>query len=129
MPSAVLHIISASSSSPSIRQAAAVYLKNRILRSWTSGDIDPGKGNSSHEIIFNSDRITLQQNILHVLVSVPQQNVKVQLKTCLATMTGNDFLEKWPELLNTVITYIQSGDYHHIEGGLLALIEILKVWR
>ena len=129
MPSAVLQIVSAPSSSLSVRQAAAVYLKNRISRSWSNNDSSNSTRSSSYVTIHESDRLALKQNILHVLVSVPQQNVKVQLKTCFSTMTSDDFPDKWPQLLETIVSCIQSGDQDHVEGGLLALVEIMKVWR
>lgn len=163
MPSCVLQIISLPSSSPSVKQAAAVYLKNRIARSWTipfhpegysstsdggsqagagsststpttasysvNGLGTPGSSTSNRVGIADSDKATIKQNILHVLVETPQQNVKVQLKTCLGTIIGEDFPEKYSELMHQVVQYIQSGQESHIEGGLLALIEVLKYYR
>lgn len=148
MPSTVLQIISSPSSSPPVRQAAAVYLKNRISRSWTAPY--PGEGSTTingagsstsgtptgatHSPtnivpLAEADKITIKQNILRVLVETPAQNVKVQLKTCLGTIIAEDFPEKWEELMHQTVSCIQSGDENHIEGGLLALIEILKIYR
>lgn len=133
MPSAVLQIIAAHETSPPVRQAAAVYLKNRIARSWSGprsiDNVEPSSSSTSGVPIAESDRQALKNNILHVLVDVPQQNVKVQLKTCLSTMTGEDFPEKWPGLIESVMSMIQSGQENQIEGGLLTLIEVLKVYR
>lgn len=148
MPSTVLHIISLPESSPPVRQAAAVYLKNRISRSWsTPYSINGSSGSSAVPRTSNgnmssnstsptnivpladADKVTIKQNILHVLVETPQQNVKVQLKTCLGTIIAEDFPEKWEELMHQSIQCIQSGHENQIEGGLLALIEILKIYR
>ena len=132
MPSAVLQIIAAGETSPPVRQAAAVYLKNRVARSWTGPSKLPGNpdGASTSTVpVAESDRQALKDNILHVLVNTPQQNVKVQLKTCLATMTCDDFPEKWPGLMESVMAMIQSGQENQMEGGLLALIEVLKIYR
>lgn len=148
MPSAVLQIISSPSSSPPVRQAAAVYLKNRISRSWSApyqgeGHLASSSGSTSTSgtptssthsptnviPLAESDKITIKQNILRVLVETPAQNVKVQLKTCLGTIIAEDFPEKWDELMHQTISCIQSGHENHIEGGLLALIEILKIYR
>lgn len=79
--------------------------------------------------IAQSDKITIKQNILKVLVETPQQNVKIQLKTCLGTIIAEDFPEKWDELMHQTVACIQSGQENHIEGGLLALIETLKIYR
>lgn len=153
MPSTVLQIISSPSSSPPVRQAAAVYLKNRISRSWSapyqqgaeggstaaagssSGGSTSGTPTSSTHSPSNviplaeADKITIKQNILRVLVETPAQNVKVQLKTCLGVIIAEDFPEKWDELMHQTVSCIQSGHENHIEGGLLALIEILKIYR
>lgn len=152
MPSTVLQIISSPSSSPPVRQAAAVYLKNRISRSWSAPHHQGGEGGStaagtsssasasgtptssthspSNVIpLAEADKITIKQNILRVLVETPAQNVKVQLKTCLGVIIAEDFPEKWDELMHQTVACIQSGHENHIEGGLLALIEILKIYR
>jgi hypothetical protein len=156
MPSCVLQIISQPSSSPPVRQAAAVYLKNRISRSWsapstingisssssqqhgsTSNGIAPatptsasGSSSATNVVpIADSDKATIKQNILRVLVETPQQNVKVQLKTCLGNIIGEDFPERWEQLMHQTVQCIQSGQENQIEGGLLALIEILKIYR
>jgi hypothetical protein len=148
MPSTVLHIISLPESSPPVRQAAAVYLKNRISRSWStpysvngssgsSAVAGTSNGNMSSNPtsptnivpLADADKVTIKQNILHVLVETPQQNVKVQLKTCLGTIIAEDFPEKWEELMHQSLQCIQSGHENQIEGGLLALIEILKIYR
>ena len=131
MPSAVLQIIASGETSPPVRQAAAVYLKNRIARHWSGpSTVSTSSESASSAVpIAESDRHALKNNILHVLVNVPQQNVKVQLKTCLSTITGEDFPEKWPGLIEAVMGMIQSGQENQIEGGLLTLIEVLKVYR
>jgi hypothetical protein len=140
MPSTVLHIISSPESTPPVRQAAAVYLKNRISRSWSTPDRENGSTStttpSTSSIsptniipIADADKATIKQNILHVLVETPQQNVKVQLKTCLGTIIAEDFPERWEQLMQQTLQCLQSGHENQIEGGLLALIEILKIYR
>ena len=137
MPSTVLHIISSPESSPSVRQAAAVYLKNRISRSWSTPHRENGSSAPSTSSvsptniipITDADKATIKQNILHVLVKTPQQNVKVQLKTCLGTIIVDDFPERWEQLMQQTLQCLQSGHENQIEGGLLALIEILKIYR
>lgn len=79
--------------------------------------------------LTEADKATIKQNILHVLVETPQQNVKVQLKTCLGTIIAEDFPERWEELIHQTLQCLQSGQENQIEGGLLGLIEILKIYR
>ena len=133
MPSAILHIIAEPATSSPVRQAAAVYLKNRISRNWSEPSSSDGtsaqQAASNVVLISEGDRHALKSNILQVLVGVQQQNVKVQLKTCLATMTGEDFPEKWEGLLETVMQLIQSGHENQMDAGLLTLVEIMKIYR
>lgn len=154
----VIQIVASEATSLSTRLAAAVYLKNRVARSWsssssknsTSDAVDSSSitngatllsssasaappssssANTNQPKILESDRLALKQNLLPVLIAVQQRSIKVQLKTCLSTIISEDFPEKWPGLLESVLQLVQSGQQEHIEGGLLALVEILKCYR
>ena len=129
MPATVLQVIANPSSDLSVRLAAAVYLKNRLARSWSEPSSPGETVSSTYVAIGEGDRSTIKQNILAVMVDATHQNVKVQLKTCLSTIIADDFPTSWPNLASTIQQYIQSGQTAQIEGGLLALVEVVKIYR
>lgn len=140
MPTAVLSIVSSSSpASIHVKQAAAVYLKNRIARTWSSSSSNEtvtSPTSTASNAVSDQDKAAVKQNILRVLVeNSSHKNIQVQLKTCIATITSSDFPEQWPGLLEDVVSCIQAsngGDQDKlpvVQAGLLVLIEILKVYR
>jgi importin-7 len=116
-------IVLPSSSDSSVRQAAAIYVKNRVIWAWS---MDPERNNTTP--IAQSDRVALKQNMLHALVIVPPL-LKNQLKTALGTMITADFPHAWPGLLETVVVSLNSDNEPQLEAGLLALIEIFRAYR
>jgi hypothetical protein len=111
------------SSDSSVRQAAAIYLKNRVTWAWST---DPER--SAATPIAQSDRVALKQNMLHALVVVPPL-LKSQLRTALGTMILGDFPHAWPGLMEAVVASLNSDNEQQVEAGLLALIEIFRAYR
>ena len=125
MLSGVLQLISSNEVPSHLRQAAAVYLKNRVNRSWYTSTDRPAP---SQVAIPPSDGAALKQNLLPVLIhALPL--VKVQLKSALGTIVRHDFPDKWPDLLDNVLTVVKRAQHDELDGALLALLEILNVYR
>ena len=131
MPTAALQIVASSETPIHVRQAAAVYLKNRCNKSWdreTDSRHAPFAQTNALKV-HDEDRVNLKRNILPVLCASPEL-LKVQLKTTLNAMVGVEMRSNtWPELLPAVMTGLTGGQEGEIEGSLLALIEIFKVYR
>ncbi|KAF9898563.1 hypothetical protein BX616_003874, partial [Lobosporangium transversale] len=119
-----MQIVGAEESEIHVRQAASIYFKNAVRRYW----YEPEQDNTDHLKIAEADKDTIKSNILQLLVSAPPL-VRTQLITVLGTILSNDFPQKFPGYLNTVQTLLQSQDHKIVFVGLIALKEVLRVYK
>ena len=108
------------------RQAAAVYLKNRVHKSYL---IEPSRPRPDQVPIAQSDREALKENIFPLIIASPSKAVLVQLANTLRSLISHDFPEKWPELAGMVKTLLASDNVREVTAGCTALLEIIKVYR
>lgn len=142
MLSACLQLIVSDATTAHVRHAVAIYVKNRVGRSWrlsptsASGTstpttstfaADPDK-RSLAVAIPPTDRQSLKQNLLSVLVAAPGP-IKVQMTQTLSVVVHEDFPDHWPGLLESTLAIVQAAVPDQMEGGLLALLEILRNYR
>ncbi|KAF9115179.1 hypothetical protein BGX27_008657 [Mortierella sp. AM989] len=118
-----MQIIGSEESEIHVRQAASIYFKNAIRRYWFETE-----GTPAHLSISESDKDAIKSNILQLLASSPTL-VRAQLITVLGTILSNDFPAKFPGYLNTVQTMLQSQDPKIVFVGLIALKEVLRVYK
>ncbi|KAF9202029.1 hypothetical protein BGZ49_007782 [Haplosporangium sp. Z 27] len=118
-----MQIIGSEESEVHVRQAASIYFKNAVRRYWFEAE-----GTAAHLKIPESDKETIKSNILQLLASSPVV-VRTQLITVLGTILSNDFPEKYPGYLSTVQTLLQSQDPKIVYVGLIALKEVLRVYK
>ncbi|KAI8909993.1 armadillo-type protein [Powellomyces hirtus] len=117
---AVLQILGSPEADEAVRQAAAVYFKNRCQRGW-----DVAKGNPLDE----QDKEFVRQHILQAIVALPQR-LRVQLIACLGSMLSADHLEgRWPQYLPEVMQLVQSSDEQSVHAGVAALYEFVKTYQ
>ncbi|KAF9361062.1 hypothetical protein BGX26_006150 [Mortierella sp. AD094] len=119
----LMQIIGSEESEVHVRQAASIYFKNAIRRYWFETEATP-----AHLKISESDKDTIKSNILQLLASAPTI-IRTQLITVLGTILSNDFPAKYPGYLNTVQTMLQSQDPKVVFVGLIALKEVLRVYK
>ncbi|KAF9397483.1 hypothetical protein BGX21_008820, partial [Mortierella sp. AD011] len=119
----LMQIIGSEESEVHVRQAASIYFKNAIRRYWFETEATP-----AHLKISESDKETIKSNILQLLASAPTV-IRTQLITVLGTILSNDFPAKYPGYLNTVQTMLQSQDPKVVFVGLIALKEVLRVYK
>ena len=108
-----------------VRQAAAVYLKNRVHRSYND-DTTHTRGDPA---IAPSDRAALKASIIPLLVSSPNSSITIHLSNALKSIISNDFPERWPELLEGVKTLLVSERSQEVIAGCRASLEIVRVLR
>lgn len=110
------------------RQAAAVYLKNRVHRTYTA---EPTNRPSSAALvpIPKSDRDAVKAGILPLLVACPSKVIALQLANTLRTVVSHDFPEHWPELAGTVKTLLSSSNLREVNAGCITILEVTKVFR
>ncbi|KAJ2160790.1 Nonsense-mediated mRNA decay protein 5 [Coemansia sp. RSA 552] len=106
------------------RQAAAIYFKNRVRRSWNPTP----RATEQHAPIGENDRTVTRSNILSGIVVSPQA-IKLQLTECLGIILKYDFPERWPQFTVELRDLLNSEDTSRVYTGLLALLELVKRYR
>ncbi|KAL1924145.1 uncharacterized protein VTP21DRAFT_7180 [Calcarisporiella thermophila] len=118
----LLQILTSEESDPSVRQAVAIFFKNRLQKSW-----DPSKQGTNHPIT-EEDRHIIRENILQVLVLSSNQ-VRVQLTACLGMILATDYPNQWPTFLDQVQSMLTATEPRTVYVGLLALREVVKSYQ
>ncbi|KAI8822933.1 armadillo-type protein [Fimicolochytrium jonesii] len=117
---AVLQILGSSEANESVRQAAAVFFKNRCQRGW-----DP----SGKLALGEEDKVSIRQNILPAIVHLPHR-LRVQLVACLGSMLQHDNkANRWPEYLTQAMTLVKSSDEGAVSAGVAAVFEFVKSYQ
>uniref|UniRef100_A0A8C0NMF8 Exportin-2 n=1 Tax=Canis lupus familiaris TaxID=9615 RepID=A0A8C0NMF8_CANLF len=96
-----------------IKVCASVTFKNYIKRNWE--EYEPNK-------ICEADRVAIKANIVHLMLSSPEQIQKQHYGR-------EDFPQKWPDLLTEMVNRFQSGDFHVINGVLRTAHSLFKRYR
>ncbi|KAH8109328.1 ARM repeat-containing protein [Phellopilus nigrolimitatus] len=126
MVTAVLHIVGNDGVEIATRQAATVYLKNRVNKSYF---VDAARARPDQVLIPQSDRDALRASIFPLIIAAPSKSISVQLASTLRTMISYDFPEKWPDLAGTIKTLLGSNNVHEVTAGCTAILEVIKVFR
>ncbi|KAG5643336.1 hypothetical protein DXG03_001055 [Asterophora parasitica] len=124
---ALLQIISVDSVDIATRQAASVWLKNRVhtlygLEASTTRRPDQA-------VIPESDRAALRANILPLLAASPSRSITLQIASTLKSVVAHDFPERWPGLLEEVKRLLASGDIRSVHAGCVATLEAVRAFR
>lgn len=108
------------------RQACVVWLKNRVNRAYR---VDITNLKAEQQAIPASDRLAVKQNVILLLIAAPSRAIRVQLTACVKCLVSADFPEQWPDLIDHVITLLQSDDLATVYGGLLVNLEVFKSYK
>ncbi|KAJ2595848.1 Nonsense-mediated mRNA decay protein 5 [Coemansia sp. RSA 1722] len=122
--SILLQMISSPDVPLGTKQAASIYFKNRVRRSWSGTQ----RANDQHPPIGENDRSVTKDNILAGIYTAPQ-SIKLQLTECLGVILKHDFPEKWPQFIVHIKELLHAQDAQRVYTGLLALLEVIKVYR
>ncbi|KAI8978716.1 ARM repeat-containing protein [Trametes punicea] len=125
MVTAVLQIIGNDGVDIATRQAAAVYLKNRVYSSYF---IDQ-QSRPDQTPIATSDRNNLKATILPLIASSPSRAITVQLAGALKNVVARDFPEQWPTLVEDVKKLLASGNVNEVHAGCVATLEMVRAFR
>ncbi|GAC96374.1 hypothetical protein PHSY_003954 [Pseudozyma hubeiensis SY62] len=125
MLSSVFQIVSSAQVDASVRQAAAIYFKNRVRRHW---DATVVRGAPSVVVIPQSDRDAIKAIILQTLVEAPAP-IRVHVASALGTIARCDFPDQWPHLMDQIGQLLQSQEPQQVYGGLRALLEVVRAYR
>lgn len=123
---ALMQVISNHGVDIAVRQATAVFLKNRISRAWYLNVANPKPDTAP---IADSDRAFVKQNILALIVASQSRPLQAQLAAAFKTILTHDFPDKWPTVVNDVISLLQSESQPSVYGGCIALLEVIRSTR
>ncbi len=112
---------SSDASSTAIRHAASVYLKNFVEKHWETYD------DSVASLICDADKATIRAAIVNAVVEASEQ-IRVQYLTIVKRLVRSDFPKVWTNLLEQLVTLLQSGDVKKISAGLGCFLEVVS-WR
>ncbi|EIW81171.1 ARM repeat-containing protein [Coniophora puteana RWD-64-598 SS2] len=126
MITACLQIIASNEVDLTVRQACAVYLKNRIHTSWT---IDAARARPEQVPIPPSDREACKRAVLRLLAGAPSSRVRAQLASALKDLVSAEFPAQWPALLDEVKALLASGDVQEVSAGCVACLEVIRAFR
>ncbi|KAJ9478332.1 Nonsense-mediated mRNA decay protein 5 [Pseudozyma hubeiensis] len=125
MLSSVFQIVSSAQVDASVRQAAAIYFKNRVRRHW---DATVVRGAPNVVVIPQNDRDAIKAIILQTLVEAPAP-IRVHVASALGTIARCDFPDQWPHLMDQIGQLLQSQEPQQVYGGLRALLEVVRAYR
>ncbi|KAG9304951.1 hypothetical protein G9A89_003120 [Geosiphon pyriformis] len=123
--SALLQIVGSEISELGVRQAVAIYLKNRIRKAWR---IDEDIPLSVAAPITDEDREVFKVSIIQILVTAPNA-VRLQLLDSLNKVLTYDYPNHWPDFMNQIHSLLSSNDTRVVYVGLLCLHEVVKVYQ
>ncbi|KAJ1342191.1 hypothetical protein BSLG_003114 [Batrachochytrium salamandrivorans] len=117
--SSLLQIASVVESDPAIKQAGAIYFKNKVTRSW-----DP----SSDSCVQADDKSWVKQHIVSA-ISSSTPLVRAQLLTAIATIFEFEFRFGLPRTSTIVKGMLALDQQHIINSGLLVFLELVKTFQ
>ncbi|KAE8222862.1 hypothetical protein CF319_g4012 [Tilletia indica] len=133
MLAAVFQIVASNEADLSVRQAASIYLKNRVMSSWDPEIVEkratlPSRVGPSSGAIPASDCQTIRAGILPALMQAPPV-IRSQISPALRAIIVCDYPKQWPDLLQTVLQMLSTEDPQTLFAGLSALLEAIRAFR
>jgi exportin-2 (importin alpha re-exporter) len=110
-----------------LRVTASVTFKNYIKKNWKCSD----DTDNSEKIdrILSQDRDSIKASITELMITSPEQ-IQRQLSDAISIISREDFPDKWPNLLPTLVEQLKAtGDFHVINGILRTAHSIFKRYR
>ena len=106
-----------------VRQSAAIYLKNSIIRDWEQRETPVGQ--PLEYSIHEQDKGMIRDNIVEAVVYAPD-NLRVHLGTCVNHIVKHDFPVRWTGIVDKVSIYLQMPDKTVWAGALVAMYQLTK---
>ncbi|KAI0317626.1 ARM repeat-containing protein [Amylostereum chailletii] len=124
---ALLQIIASDGVDLAVRQACAIYVKNRVQWHYASSSIVPTRTDQSP--LKPSDRTAVKTLVLPLLSSSPSTRITSQLQSTLKTVIANEFPKEWPELMDTSRQMLGSNNISEVRAGCVVVLEIIRAFR
>lgn len=100
---------------PALRQAAAIHMKNLIVRRWERREPNKFMNNRfasnepPAEPLADADKAVVRSNLMEAIIVSPSV-VRSQLGLCLRTIVQADYPAAWPELLPSICNGMTSPE-------------------
>ena len=111
-----------------LRLAAAVYLKNLIRREWQHTCPGENRTQHLHSYLDDANRDYVRREIVPTMGSVDPR-VRAQLSEALKRIVSADFPARYSYLMDQLMDTLVSGHPGRVEGGLVALRALAKVYE
>lgn len=118
----LLSVLLDPSTAHSIRTAALIYLKNRVLRCWSP------KNDGSCAELPEEEKQNFKNAILSAMPSIGPQHRSIFLHI-INTIMRYDYPAKWPQLLTRVKEFLSSSDAAFIEAGFSLFLQVNLFYR
>jgi len=112
------------------KQAAVIYLKNLVFKSWETKEEDLPTLNATTDAdeefcIHEQDKEFMRNNIVEAVVHSPEV-VRSQLGVTVLHIVKHDFPLKWPNLVKNCAVYLTNPDTSLWHGALICLHQLTK---
>eukprot|EP01027_Heterolobosea_sp_BB2_P009671 GEZU01014244.1.p1 GENE.GEZU01014244.1~~GEZU01014244.1.p1 ORF type:complete len:683 (-),score=211.25 GEZU01014244.1:922-2970(-) len=117
----LMQLLSYEGVNPSLRQSGAILFKNIVKNHWKARE-------DENFTISESDKASVKDGIVGLMLTTPPV-IRKQLSEALAIISGSDFPDKWPNLLNELVSKFATKDFNIINGILETAHSIFKKYR
>lgn len=109
-----------------VRQSAAIYLKNTISAFWV-GEATPSNEDNAYQIP-DADQNTIREQIVDAIVMAPEL-ISSHLSVCLSTIIRADFPAKWTGVVDKINYYLQMPEKNYWMGAFISLCQLVKFFE
>ncbi|KAJ2697257.1 importin-alpha export receptor, partial [Coemansia spiralis] len=117
----LLQLVNSEATEPTVRFAAALYFKNFVKRRWAPSE-------DGEEAIGEADREAVKAELVGLMISAPKK-LQLQLGEAVSIIAENDFPDKWPGLISSLVSKLSATDYHVNNGILQTAHTVFRGWR
>ncbi|KAI6210536.1 D-Importin 7/RanBP7 [Aphelenchoides besseyi] len=128
-PLVILECLSDVNVDVATRQAAVIYLKNLISRSWAVSEEDAVNTTP----ISEQDKVDIRSQIIERIIEAPEP-IRVQLCVCVHHILRNDFPYKWASptgggVVDEIIRLLKSQDANRNLVAMLITYRLAKIYE
>jgi hypothetical protein len=113
-----------------LRQAGVINLKNKITELY-AGNKEFYSENRKIPLLDLSedDKTKIKSGLVNILLVENDNSIKGLIADCIKSVADIDFPERWPDLVPTLLAYIQTPDVLKMYNALLALRKLVKKYE
>lgn len=130
---AAFHIVTNNDADLGHRQAAAIWVKNRVRRGWdvsatSAAPLPPSAAGGTGAPIADADKALLREALLPALATLPPR-LRVHAMSTLYHTVPDNFVQEWPQLLPSIVETLNSNNPVLVGAGARALLVLCRRQR